>query len=337
MDAPGGPGEATALESAAASHAVTVDNFNRAESDKYFAQTVEAAGGIGRFFHRRELEPADRQVVIRTNRDTLYSAAVLDLDAGPASITLPDAGHRFRSLIAIDEDQYVVGVYYDAGSYTFSRDTTKTRYVLLGVRTFVDPADSDDLEQAHALQNAVEVKQASPGKLDLPDWEQESQRTVRDALLKLAATVPDTRRMFGSRGQVDPVRHLIGTATGWGGNPEQDATYLTVTPKRNDGTTVHRLTVGDVPVDAFWSITVYNAAGFLEPNEQDAYSINNVTAKRDADGSVTIQFGRLSDEALNWLPITPGWNYWVRLYRPRAEILDGSWAFPEAHAREDAH
>jgi hypothetical protein len=29
------------------------------------------------------------------------------------------------------------------------------------------------------------------------------------------------------------------------------------------------------------------------------------------------------------IPFTPGWNYTVRLYRPRKEILDGSWKFPE--------
>ncbi len=43
---------------------------------------------------------------------------------------------------------------------------------------------------------------------------------------------------------------------GWGGNPARDATYLAVTPAKNDGKTVHRLTVKDVPVDAFWSISV---------------------------------------------------------------------------------
>ena len=34
------------------------------------------------------------------------------------------------------------------------------------------------------------------------------------------------------------------------------------------------------------------------------------------------------DDRPNILPITEGWNYTVRLYRPRAEILDGSWTFP---------
>ncbi len=44
----------------------------------------------------------------------------------------------------------------------------------------------------------------------------------------------------------------------------------------------------------------------------------------------TIQFGGAADQATNHLPVTPGWNYLVRLYRPRQEILDGSWSFPTA-------
>jgi hypothetical protein len=34
---------------------------------------------------------------------------------------------------------------------------------------------------------------------------------------------------------------------------------------------------------------------------------------------------------LNCLPIEPGWNYTVRLYRPRAQILNGVWIFPQAY------
>jgi hypothetical protein len=136
--------------------------------------------------------------------------------------------------------------------------------------------------------------------------------------------------MFGTVDQVDPLRHLIGTASGWGGNPEKDATYVTVTPAHNDGTTVHRLTVRDVPVDGFWSISVYNAAGYFEPNDRDAYSLNNYTATPNDDGSITVQFGGCDDTTLNCLPVGEGWNYWVRLYQPRTEILDGTWTFPEA-------
>jgi hypothetical protein len=124
---------------------VTADNFTRAESDTYFANIVKQAGGPGKFFHRREIEPVENQIVIRANRDTLYSAAVFDLDAGPVTITLPDAGKRFMSLIVIDEDQYTPAVYY-GGSCTFSRRQIGTRYLMLALRTLVDPSDPRDIQ-----------------------------------------------------------------------------------------------------------------------------------------------------------------------------------------------
>jgi hypothetical protein len=211
------------------------------------------------------------------------------------------------------------------------RPNRDTLYSSLGVRILVDPEDPKDIEQVHALQDAIKVEQpGGPGRFEIPNWDQRSQKKVRDALLALAATLPDTRRAFGARDQVDPVRHLIGTAFAFGGNPEKDALYLNITPSKNDGSTVHRLTVKDVPVDAFWSISVYNAEGHFQKNAFDAYTLNNTTAKKGADGSVTVQFGGCDGKIPNCLPIMPGWNYMVRLYRPRQEILDGTWKFPEA-------
>ena len=61
-----------------------------------------------------------------------------------------------------------------------------------------------------------------------------------------------------------------------------------------------------------------------------AYAVNNLTANRAADGSVAVQFGGCESNTSNCLPIMPGWNYMVRLYRPRSEILSGRWKFPEA-------
>jgi hypothetical protein len=85
-----------------------------------------------------------------------------------------------------------------------------------------------------------------------------------------------------------------------------------------------------VPVDAFWSVIVYDATGHLRKNALNAYSLNSVTAKKTADGTVTVQFGGCEGKIPNCLPVMKGWNYMVRLYRPRAEILNGTWKFPEA-------
>ncbi len=309
---------------------VSPDNFARAESDLYFANAVQD-GGFGKFFHIRELTPIDHQIVIRQNRDTLYSAAVFDLDAGPVTITLPDSAGRFMSLQVISEDHYTTNVAYAPAEVTFSRDSVDTRYAIAAVRTLVNPGDAADLAAVHALQDAIAVSQDdAPGLFEIPQWDPVSQKTVRDALVTLSTTLTDTKAMFGAKYEVDPVRHLIGSAFAWGGNPERDALYLTVVPARNDGATVHRLTVEDVPVDGFWSITVYNHDGYFTPNARNAYSVNNLTAVKDPDGSTIVQFGGGDDAAANVLPVTDGWNYLVRLYRPGPQILDGSWTFPEA-------
>jgi hypothetical protein len=308
---------------------VTVDNFVRAESDLYIGGVAKDYG-FGKLGHNREPAPIDNQTVIRLNRDTLYSAGVFDLDAGPVTITLPDAGQRFMSMQVINQDHYVVGVYYGAGSYTFDKGKAGTGYIVAAFRTLVDPANPDDLKQVHALQDAIKVVQAGgPGKFEVPSWDPVSQKKVREALLVLATTMPDFRKAFGAKDQVDPVRHLIGTAAAWGGNPDKDATYLNVTPANNDGTTVYKLSVKDVPVDGFWSVSLYNAEGYYQKNEYNAYSINNITAKKGDDSSVTIQFGGCDGKIPNCLLIMPGWNYTVRLYRPSAEILDGKWTFPQ--------
>jgi hypothetical protein len=309
---------------------VTADNFTRAETDTYFTSIVKQAGGPGRFFHRREIEPIDKQIVIRGNRDTIYSAAVFDLDAGPVTVTLPDAGARFMSMIVIDQDQYTPAVHYGAGSHTFTRQQIGTRYLMLALRTLVDPNDPGDLKKVHALQDAVKLSQPSPGAFEVPTWDPVSHKKVRDALLVLASTLPDSDRGFGTREQVDPVRRLILSASAWGGNPDSEAKYLNVNPSSNDGRTVYKLTVnGEVPVDGFWSITVYDAEGRFQKNAYDAYSLNNMTAKKSADGSVTVQFGGCDGKIPNCLPTVPGWNYMVRFYRPRAEILTGTWKFPD--------
>jgi hypothetical protein len=308
---------------------VTTENFVRAETDNYFAGFVRD-GAFGRLVHTREVTPIDKQEVVRMNRDTLYSRGVFDLDAGPVTVTLPDAGGRFLSSLAVNEDHYALGTYYDTAPHRFTREQVGTRYLAVLIRAFVDPGDPADLARVHALQDAIRIEQpGGPGSFDVPQWDQASLQQTRAAVAAQRANF-DPGKAFGTREDVEPASHLIGTAVGWGGNPPRDATYVSNEPAANDGKTVHRLSVRDVPVDGFWSISVYNKDGFFEPNAQNAYSLNNVTAKQGADGSYAIQFGGCDGKVPNCLPITPGWTYTVRLYRPRAEVLDGSWSFPVA-------
>ena len=114
---------------------VTVENFIRAETHLYFNVVANKQGWFGRIGHHREMMPIDKQTIIRTNRGAYYSSGVFDLDAGPVTLTLPDAGTRFMSLQLIDEDMYSPPTIYKAGKHSFSKEAAGTRY----------PKRSDDL------------------------------------------------------------------------------------------------------------------------------------------------------------------------------------------------
>jgi hypothetical protein len=310
-----------------ASEVVTVDNFVRAETDMTLARYVKQ-GAWGRFLHLREPVRIEKQDVIRMNRDTIYSVGVFDLSE-PVTVVKPDFGGRFQSMMVINEDHSMLPVEHGSGAFTFTKEGIGMRYVFVLLRTFVDANDPVDIKAANALQDRIAVRQSSPGKFEIPDWDERSLKVVRDAINVLAATRSSAKGMFGDKAKLNPIDHLLGTAFGWGGNPEAAAMYDNVVPTKNDGKTPYVVTVKDVPVDGFWSITVYNKEGYMEKNHQDVYSYNNVTARKNTDGSITINFGGGPD-AINNLPITPGWNYIVRMYQPKREIIDGSWRFPKA-------
>ena len=181
-------------QSPAAAMPVTVQNFTRAEFDNYLATNVKKAG-LGKLAHNREPASIDDQTVIRLNRDTLYSFGVFDLAAAPVTITLPDAGKRFMSLQIINEDHYVPFVAYDHKPHTLTEKNVGTRYVLVAIRTLVDPNDPKDLDEVHRLQDEIKVSQREAGKLELPIWDQTSLKEIRDALLVLAEDTPTASSM----------------------------------------------------------------------------------------------------------------------------------------------
>jgi hypothetical protein len=131
---------------------------------------------------------------------------------------------------------YTYGVFYGGGKHTLTREKDGTRYVVAAVRILVAPSDPEDVAEVHKLQDAVQVEQTNTGQFEVPAWDPVSQKTVRDALLVLADTLPDKNRMFGARGEVEPIRRLLGAVSGWGENPDKDLTLL-----GNSSLTEHRL------------------------------------------------------------------------------------------------
>jgi hypothetical protein len=313
---------------------VNADNFVRAETHRMFRDIQVSAGGIGAFRHNRTPASIDEQTVIRLNRDTLYSFAIVDLTE-PARLTLPDAEGRYFSAMIVNEDHFVNKIFHEAGEHTLTGDQYGSRYVLVGVRILVDPTDPADVAAVAAIQDRLAIDNASAQTFVMSDYDLESLDATRDALLALARGLDNFDRTFGAPTEVDPIRHLIGCAAGWGGLPTSEATYVGVGPNVPPGD--YDLVFKDVPVEAFWSVSVYNARGFFEPNDKDLYTVNSVTGEPNADGSVTVRFvaSTAGDMPPNAIVTPQGWNYLIRLYRPRPEILDGRWTPPALTPRGD--
>lgn len=308
---------------------VNVDNYVAAETAAMFDSQLAMAGGVNEWLHYRIPTPVDQQPVIRMNRDTLYSASVVDITEG-GTVTLPEAGGRYMTLMVINEKHFINRVFDEPGTYELSIEEHGTRYVNTVVRTLVDANDPADIAAVNALQDGIHLDVSSANQYTHPDYDAESFAATKELLLALGAGVPDARGSFGSPTETDPIRHLIGAATGWGGLPEKEAFYYIETEPRPSGE--YTFTFRDVPVDAFWSVSIYNRDGYYEENPYGAYNLNSVTAEADPDGSVTLNLSPQGEGVPNHLYISDGWNYAIRLYKPRQAVIDGTWAPPTPQA-----
>jgi len=308
---------------------VNAMNFITAQTAMQFETYQKRASGVNKVLNIREPVSADDQTTIRMNRDTLYSFIVIDISEG-ATVTLPDAGSRYRSMMVVNEDNYINAVHLDDGPHELTKEQFGSDHVWIGIRTLVDSNSPEDIKAVHELQDGIEVEAKSAEPFVAPEYDMASYKATLDALLELGKGVPDSDGWFGSREETTPIGHLIGTAVGFGGLPQEHAFYLNLNPGLPVGE--YQLTAKDVPVRAFWSVSLYNDDGYFQKNPQGAYNFNSVNATKNADGSITIHFGGCEDGRVNCLPIMEGWNYGVRLYEPEKAVLDGSYVFPSVEA-----
>jgi hypothetical protein len=304
-------------------------NFVTAQTAMQFETYQQRARGVNKILSAREPVAIDNQPTIRMNRDTLYSMGVVDISQG-ATVTLPDAGSRYMSMMVTNEENYINAVYLKPGQYELTKEKFGSDHVWIVIRTLVDSNSVEDIKQVHALQDQITVQAKSVKPFTSPTYNKASYKATLEALLDLGKGLPNSKGWFGSKPDTTPIGHLIGAAVGFGGLPENHAYYLNVNPDLPVGE--YGFTAKDVPVRAFWSVSLYNKEGYFQKNPQKAYNFNSVNAKKNTDGSVTIHFGGCDDGRVNCLPIMEGWNYGVRFYEPVQALLNGDFTFPKVES-----
>jgi hypothetical protein len=91
------------------------------------------------------------------NRDTLYSFAIVDICKG-ATVTLPDAGDRYMSLMVINNDGYVNEPSTGGGTYKLTKEKFNTPHVAVGVRVLANAEDKSDIQKVHELQDKMKIE-----------------------------------------------------------------------------------------------------------------------------------------------------------------------------------
>lgn len=305
---------------------VTQETYCRAETDRTFYNAAKLAGGVNRFFHFRDVTPLDNQTVVRMNRDTLYSPAVVDTSRG-ATITVPKMPDgRYCSVLLIDNDHYCPGVIYEAGTYQLPQDT-KYLGVLVRIQ-LLKPTDPEDVALVNRLQDQLVIKAGSADPFPEPKWDATSLDELTAAYRAEFAKYdkyPDG--FMGTRGVADEKIRHIACAGAWGLFPNEHAVYINYNaglPAKGHHTATYKVPENN----AFWSITVYGADGYMK---SDNALLNESNTKMNPDGTFTVHFCSKEDcgDVPNRLDVSDGWNFLMRVYRPGKSVLDGSYKLPK--------
>ena len=302
---------------------VTPESYPTDETSRQILKTQDLAG-VNKFNHKRQLTPTNKQPVVRMNRDTYYSMAIIDVSKG-ASITMPEIPEgKYMSIQPVTEDHRIQAMKYGAGIFELSTHTGTHLDVIIRLdATFTEA-------EAKEIQDKMSISANSDNLFTAMPVNEESFTAVEDALKAKMPSVIARDGVDALKGMfTDPrdasneiftqEKYELGAALGWGGAQMVDNIYELSGNYATDS--CYQLTFEDPKNLAFWSITVYNKKGFMF---NDLANFSSNTAQANADGTYTISCGCGSDAPNNLEIANPSdvFNIAVRHYQPSKRVFD---------------
>lgn len=302
---------------------VNPETYPTDETSRQLLKAQDLAG-VNKFNHKPQLTPTDQQPVVRMNRDTYYSMAVIDVSM-EASITLPEIPEgKYMSIQPVTEDHRIQAMKYGSGTFELTTHTGSHLYVIVRLdATFTE-------EEAKEIHDKMSISANSDNLFKTVPVNEESFIEVENTLKAKMPSVIERDGVDALKGMfTDPrdasnelftqEKYEIGAAVGWGGAQMLDNIYELSGNYLADR--CYQLTFEDPKNLAFWSITVYNKKGFMF-NDLANYSSN--TAQVNADGTYTISFGCGEDAPNNIEIANPSeeFNIAVRHYQPSKRVFE---------------
>jgi hypothetical protein len=238
-----------------------------------------------------------------------------------------------------------------------SRDEEKSSLAFFNILNFVLQFCPTDPSETELMARFAKIGVGGGRSFDANSLSPEMRSALQDGIADAWATFDEFKKTELDTGKVTSADgfgtreflkgnylfRMAAAILGIYGNSKEEALYpayfVDGSGQRLNGAYRYTLTFAQdqlPPVNAFWSLTVYDLpASLLYANPINRYLINSPMLpdlKRAADGSITIFFQHErpgKDKESNWLPIPAG-AFWttLRLYWPKPEALDGRWKQP---------
>jgi hypothetical protein len=345
------------------------EKFNYQETYKYLL--AYTAGGDPQYVNmitpgaEAELVKAGTDKVVRMNNDTYYGGGVVYLSEGPVKLIsseydenrfysfqlMDDRNVNFKNIIRPNGEYYL---YYGDKPADIEGVAIESpsELVMVIVRVGVkDKTDLADVEVAQKVYNGIKIEGPEIAKLPVVDvlssFDDKVVKRANEMIDSVYKSVPFYLLVPTPEQIPDETPYLYlaaGSKHAWGAPVASHSTYQMIHHDANNeilrgenGT--YTLTTEEPNVDAFWSVTVYDTerGGFLHPNKEDRYHINNTGVVRNDDGTITFQFKtECQDEDQNCLEVPEGdFDLTIRYYLPLGELQTGDWKMPNPKLIKD--
>ena len=183
---------------------VTLENYEVAESDLALYNITKLVG-MNTFFHfPTGAFDLDNQTVVRMNRDTYYSGAIIDTTQG-ATVTIPETNGRYLSVMVVQNDHYIDQVFLEPGTHEI---TSETDFAMVAMRIRANQSDPADDEAIAALRAGVKLEVGGNASHVRPNYDMEQMVALRDELTVEGTKLGTLMGMQGAHGTIEPMMHL---------------------------------------------------------------------------------------------------------------------------------